>query len=122
MKKNNKQNVFSFIIDSPAEQLEEWADEAARETGSSVRRVGKSEGAAGGVAFTLSVYEKFFWRTRSYCSLSLMIISIEGKSRLTIIASGGGESLLNWDYGSARSFVQNFLANLSEKTGMILEC
>lgn len=38
------------------------------------------------------------------------------------IALGGGESLLNWDYGSARSFVQNFLANLSEKTGMILEC
>ena len=50
------------------------------------------------------VFEKYYMRTSSYASLSVTIDDFTGRTRVTSVASGGSQSLINFDWGVSQSF------------------
>ena len=69
--------------------------------------------APGGKRCVVMVFEKYYMRTSSYATLSVTLDDFMGPTRVTYIASGGSQSLINFDWGVSQSFervVENALA------------
>lgn len=51
-------------------------------------------------------FEKFYMRTSSYTSLSILITEENGRQKAALLGSGGGDSVLNVSWGADKSIVK----------------
>lgn len=58
---------------------------------------------ADGVVVLLS-FEKYYLSNGSYASLTIMLTENYNSQTADIVASGGGEGILNWGWGANESF------------------
>ena len=61
------------------------------------------KGFANGAVAMLS-FEKYYLRNGSYASLTIMLTENDNVQTADIVASGGGEGILNWGWGANDSF------------------
>lgn len=64
--------------------------------------VAKSENTHNGVAFWLLVYEKYYFRTGSYASVTILLTEYGSEQFAEVISSGGGGGIVNHSYGANR--------------------
>ena len=58
-----------------------------------------------GKQMAIMVFEKFYFRTNSMASMTIIIENTIGENLVKCIPSGGGEGLLANDWGSGKHFV-----------------
>lgn len=69
-------------------------------------QISKSEYAINGVTIWLLAYEKYYFRTSSYTSVTVMLSEFEQEQTACIVASGGGGGITNHSYGANRNFAK----------------
>lgn len=52
------------------------------------------------------IYEKYYMRTGGYTSLSIVLTEYEQQQTAYIVASGGGEGIVNHSFGANRNFAK----------------
>lgn len=62
----------------------------------------------GPVRILFRVYEKYFMRTNSTASLSILIIIQENEVDLKAVTSGSGSGIFNLDMGAANALIRDF--------------
>ncbi|MBR5806272.1 MAG: hypothetical protein IKY30_05830 [Oscillospiraceae bacterium] len=67
--------------------------------------VSKTEQTVNGVQIWALVYEMFYFRTKSYASLTVVLTEYEDRQTACIVGSGGGGGVFNVSYGANRDFV-----------------
>lgn len=68
----------------------------------------------GDASVVLLVFEKYFFRNGNYCSLTVQLTSFDEIQKATLVGSGGGEGLMNVDFGADASFVKKACKKLKE--------
>ncbi|MEL7603065.1 MAG: DUF6054 family protein [Bacillota bacterium] len=68
------------------------------------------QGAPGGGGFVIRIYEKHFWRAGNRLTLTVVLDDFTGRTRVHCVGGGGGQGLINFDWGAAQSFT-NVAAN-----------
>ena len=63
---------------------------------------------------TVLVYEKYFYRVKNYVTLTIVLDEFDGKTRVHIASGGGGNGLLNLDWGASESFASEVLDELAK--------
>ncbi len=58
-----------------------------------------------GVQIWTLVYEMYYFRTKSYASLTVVLTEYDNRQTACIVGSGGGGGLFNVSYGANRDFV-----------------
>lgn len=66
------------------------------------------------VTVVLMVFERYFWRTSSYASLTIMLMDYEGNQTIDIVASGGGEGFFNLSWGANADFAAAAVESLQK--------
>ncbi len=61
----------------------------------------------------LLVYEKYFIRSGSFASLSVLLTTQENRITADIVSAGGGESISNFSYGANRKLARECMEALS---------
>lgn len=74
--------------------------------------VSKSEYAVNGVTIWLLVYEKYYYRSMGYTSVTVMLTEYEQEQAACIISSGGGSGIENWSLGANRNLAKAFVQAL----------
>lgn len=64
-------------------------------------------------------FEKFYARTNSFASLTVVLENRENDNKATIIASGAGESLLNLSFGANAGFAAKAQKILCKELGFV---
>ena len=59
-------------------------------------------------------FEKYYFRTGSYASLTVMLTQNENEQTVDIIGSGGGEGLFNISWGANSNFAENAVRILQQ--------
>ncbi len=67
-------------------------------------------GAPGGGGFITRVYEKHYIRAGNRLTLTVVLDDFTGRTRVHCVGGGGGQGLINFDWGAASSF-SNVAAN-----------
>ena len=67
--------------------------------------VSKTEQSVNGVQIWTLVYEMYYFRTKSYASLTVVLTEYENRQTACIVGSGGGGGMFNVTYGANRNFV-----------------
>lgn len=78
------------------------ADILRREIGADLISESSQEFSDGAVI--LLCFEKYYFRTGSYASLTILLTERESQQTADIIGSGGGAGLFNFSYGSNSDF------------------
>lgn len=65
------------------------------------------------------VYEKYYFRTNSYASVTVVLTEYAQDQAACIIASGGGSGMVNSSYGANRNFAKSCVAAL-ESCGFVV--
>ena len=73
-----------------------------------------SKGAANGKKCTVLVYEKYYFRVKNYVTLTVVLDNFDGKTRVHMVGSGGGNGLLNLDFCASNSFVSKVMDRLEQ--------
>lgn len=69
-------------------------------------QISKSEYVINGVTIWILAYEKYYARTGSYTSATVMLTEYEQAQTACIVASGGGGGIINHSYGANRNFAK----------------
>ena len=69
-------------------------------------QISKSECMINGVAIRVLAYEKYFFRTGSYASVTVVLTEFEQEQTAYVVASGGGEGVVNLSFGANRNFAK----------------
>ena len=67
--------------------------------------VSKTEQTVNGVQIWTLVYEMFYFRTKGYASLTVVLTEYGDKQTACLVGSGGGSGMINLSYGANRDFV-----------------
>lgn len=67
-----------------------------------------------GVEIWLLVYEKYYFRTGSYASISVLLTEHGKEQTACIVASGGGGGIVNHSFGANRNFARSCVQVLEE--------
>lgn len=77
-------------------------------------QISKSEYAVNGVTIWILAYEKYYFRTGSYASVTVILTEYEQEQTACIVASGGGGGIVNHSYGANRNFAKSCVQALEE--------
>lgn len=80
-----------------------------------VEQIIKREYQIGESVLWLLVYEKYYFRSNGYASLTVLLIQQGERQIVDIIASGGGASMSNADLGANRKLAKECVKALAEK-------
>lgn len=69
-------------------------------------QISKSEYTINGVTIWILAYEKYYFRTGSYASVTVMLTEYEQEQAACIVASGGGGGIINHSYGANRNLAK----------------
>ena len=69
-------------------------------------QISKSAQTINDVTIWTLAYEKFFLRTGSYTSVTVVLTEYDAIQTACIVASGGGNGLVNHSYGANRNFAK----------------
>lgn len=58
--------------------------------------------APNGKKCTVLVYEKYYFRVKNYVTLTVVLDNFDGKTRVHMVGSGGGNGFLNLDFGASK--------------------
>ena len=67
-------------------------------------QVSKTEQTVNGVTIWTLAYEKYFFRTGSFTSVTVVLTEHENEQTACVIASGGGTGMVNHSLGANRRF------------------
>ena len=81
---------------------------------SGAEQVGKVERHFDGAEVWLLVYEKYYFRTGGYNSLSVLLTEQNERHTAEIIATGGGTGVANISFGANRKFAKECVDALEE--------
>lgn len=84
-------------------------------------QISKSECMINGVAIWVLAYEKYFFRTGSYASVTVVLTEFEQEQTAYVVASGGGEGVVNLSFGANRNFAKDFVLVLESCGFTIME-
>ena len=68
--------------------------------------VSKSEYTVNGVTIWILVYEKYYYRSKGYTSVTVMVTEYGQEQTACIVSSGGGSGIENWSLGANRNFAK----------------
>lgn len=89
-------------------------DKAIREGGISMNLVDESTFQSGDLMVDTRVYDKYFMRNNSRCSLSLTVVSSEDRVYVSAIGAGGGQGVfINFSLGAETEMVEIVASALS---------
>ncbi|MDF2910409.1 MAG: hypothetical protein K0Q56_1290 [Sporolactobacillus laevolacticus] len=72
-------------------------------------RVFESQSESGDIEQCMLSYQKYFFRNSSYAALIVVIDNILGKTKVTVVVTGGSASLFgSWDWGAANDWLEEF--------------
>ena len=77
-------------------------------------QISKSESVINGVTIWTLAYEKYFFRTGSYASLTVVLTEFEEEQTALIVAAGGGEGIVNISHGANRDLANACVLSLEE--------
>lgn len=77
-------------------------------------QISKVEHHFDGAEVWLLVYEKYYFRTGSYNSLTVLLTEQDERHTAEIIATGGGGGIANISYGANRKFAKECIQALTE--------
>ncbi|MGB4985233.1 MAG: DUF6054 family protein [Erysipelotrichaceae bacterium] len=63
----------------------------------------------GSLVIYTSVFEKYFFRTGSYASVFITVYNSDDHYDLTVICCGGGDGILNFDWGVHNNLISGVL-------------
>lgn len=69
-------------------------------------QISKVDASIGDATLWLLVYEKYFFRSSSYASLTVLLSENEEEQTADIVSSGGGQGLANHSLGANRKFTE----------------
>ena len=69
-------------------------------------QISKSECVINGVTIWTLAYEKYFFRTGSYASVTVVLTEFDQEQTAVVVASGGGQGMVNHSYGANRNFAK----------------
>ena len=75
-------------------------------------QVSKTEQTVNGVTIWTLAYEKYFFRTSSFASVTVVLTEHEDEQTACIVASGGGTGMVNHSYGANRRFARECVEKL----------
>lgn len=75
-------------------------------------QISKTEQTVNGVTIWTLAYEKYFFRTGSFTSVTVVLTEYENEQTACIVASGGGAGMVNHSYGANRRFAKECLEKL----------
>ena len=61
----------------------------------------------------LLVYEKYFYRVKSYASLTVLVTHHNGVQTVDIVPSGGGEGFVNFSWGAEERLAKDCVSALT---------
>ena len=70
-------------------------------------QISKSSQTINDVTIWTLVYEKFYFRTGSYTSVTVVLTEYGQEQTACIVASGGGEGIVNHSFGANRNFAKS---------------
>lgn len=74
--------------------------------------VSKREQTVNDVTIWTLAYEKYFFRTKSFTSVTMVLTEHENEQTACVIASGGGTGMVNHSYGATRRFAKECVEKL----------
>ena len=77
-------------------------------------QISKSESVINGVTIWTLAYEKYFFRTGSYASVTVVLTEFEEEQTAFVVAAGGGDGIVNISYGANRNFANACVLALEE--------
>jgi len=95
----------TFFVSLDVQQAANMIDDAVQRgsiTGELLDAYG--QGAPNGGGFVLRIYEKHYWRAGNRLTLTVVIDDFTGRTRVHCVGGGGGQGLINFDWGAAESF------------------
>lgn len=102
------QRISSEPLRSTAQELREsFGDGLEEPVLYDVRTMGEAEVA-------LLIFEKYYFRSGSYASLTIEITSYDSVQKAVVVGSGGGEGFLNLTMGVNSSFAAKACKKLKE--------
>lgn len=75
-------------------------------------QVSKTEQTVNGVTIWTLAYEKYFFRTGSFASVTVVLTEHEDEQTACIVASGGGAGMVNHSFGANRRFAKECVEKL----------
>ena len=75
-------------------------------------QVSKTEQTVNGVTIWTLAYEKYFFRTSSFHSVTVVLTEQEDEQTACIVSSGGGTGMVNHSYGANRRFARECMEKL----------
>lgn len=75
-------------------------------------QISKSTQTINGVTIWILAYEKYYFRTGSYASVTVTLTEYEQEQTACVIASGGGGGIVNVSYGANRNLAKAFVQAL----------
>lgn len=75
-------------------------------------QISKTEQIVGGVTIWTLAYEKYFFRTGSFTSVTVVLTEHENEQTACVIASGGGTGMVNHSLGANRRFAKECVEKL----------
>ena len=75
-------------------------------------QVSKTEQTVNGVTIWTLAYEKYFFRTGSFASVTVVLTEHEDEQTACIVSSGGGTGMVNHSYGANRRFAKECVEKL----------
>lgn len=75
-------------------------------------QVSKTEQTVDGVTIWTLAYEKYFFRTSSFTSVTVVLTEHENEQTACVIASGGGTGMVNHSLGANRRFAKECVEKL----------
>lgn len=84
-------------------------------------QIAKSTQTVNDVEIWTLVYEKYFLRTGSYTSVTVVLTEFGPIQTACVVASGGGEGLANYSFGANRNFAKDCVKALESCGFQIVE-
>ena len=75
-------------------------------------QVSKTEQTVNGVTIWTLAYEKYFFRTGSFASVTVVLTEHEDEQTACIVSSGGGTGMVNHSFGANRRFAKECVEKL----------
>ena len=79
-----------------------------------VEEVAKNESTVQGVSIWTLVFEKYYFRSGSYASATVVLTEFGQTQTACVVASGGGSGVVNFSFGANRHFAKDCLKVLED--------
>ncbi|KAB2331880.1 DUF6054 family protein [Bacillus mesophilum] len=63
---------------------------------------------------SILIFEKFYFRTTSFASLTVVFDNFEGETVMKCISAGNGDGLFNFGLGSGKNFIKSIRSPLED--------